>query len=103
MHQESRATYRLLKLDFELDDEAFEDRQDELLFSHPEITEVDGRGLVWNGELEKSSPPQSERSAQPSSQSPASYTPKQLAERRQRLLFPLLLLELNSLWYAQLS
>ena len=80
LQRKGRITYRSLKREFGLDDEAFEDLKEELLFSHPEIAEVDGRGLVWNGETESVSPPHSQL-AQPHSQSPASYTPQHLAER----------------------
>ena len=78
LQQKGRITYRILKRPFALDDEALEDLKDELLFSHPEISEVDGRGLVWNGEAESvSAPPSAPAQAQP----PASYTPQHLAER----------------------
>ena len=52
-----------------LDDPTLDDLKEELLFSHPEITEVDGRGLVRRGETEKGPSLQSERIP---SQSPAS-------------------------------
>ncbi len=78
LQQKGRITYRILKRQFALDDEALDDLKDELLFSHPEISEVDGRGLVWNGEAKSvSAPPSAPAQAQP----PASYTPQHLAER----------------------
>ncbi len=80
LQEKGRITYRTLKREFDLADDALEDLKDELLFSYPEITEVDGRGLVWNGQVEQSSPPQPV-SSQPQSQSPATYTPQHLAER----------------------
>ncbi len=46
LQQKGRVTYRILKRQFELDEEALEDLKEELLFSYPEIAEVDGRGLV---------------------------------------------------------
>ncbi len=46
LQQKGRITYRILKRQFELDEEALEDLKEELLFSYPEIAEVDGRGLV---------------------------------------------------------
>jgi hypothetical protein len=52
-------TYRTLKRQFDLDDEALEDLKDQLLFSHP-VVDQDGRGLVWTGETE----PQPELDAQ---------------------------------------
>ena len=45
-------TYRSLKLEFDLDDERRDVLKEELLFAHPEISEADGRGLVWTGEQE---------------------------------------------------
>ena len=42
-------SYRALKREFELDDEVLEDVKEELLFSNPQIEEIDGRGLVWTG------------------------------------------------------
>ena len=55
--------------EFGLGDPTLDDLKEELLFSHPEITEVDGRGLVRRGETEKGPSLQSERIP---SQSPAS-------------------------------
>ena len=88
LQQKGRITYRILKRQFALDDEALEDLKDELLFSHPEIAEVDGRGLVWNGAetpQETSSPvadaPVLEPSASPPSVQPEREAPA--GERRQ--------------------
>ncbi len=78
LQDSGRVSYRALKREFELDDETLDDLKNELLFSHPEIEESDGRGLVWNGQTERTSAPQS---VSPASQSPASYTPSHLAER----------------------
>ena len=80
IQQNRRITYRSLKREFDLDDEALEDLKDELLFSHPDISEADGRGLVWNGAAEPASTIEPE-SVPLQSQSPASYTPQHLAER----------------------
>lgn len=43
-------THRTLKRQFALEDEAFEDLKEELLYSHPDLVHDDGRGLVWTGE-----------------------------------------------------
>ncbi len=80
LQESGRTTYRALKLEFDLDDEQLDALKEELLFSRPEISEVDGRGLIWNGEAEQSSPPQSTPS-QPEPQPPSAYTPPHLAER----------------------
>ncbi len=53
LQSEGRITYRTLKRQFALDDEALEDLKDELLFADAQITEIDGRGLVWNAEAEE--------------------------------------------------
>ena len=58
LKRKERVTYRALKLEFDLDDERLDALKEELLFAHPEVAEVDGRGPVWNGEAEQPSPPQ---------------------------------------------
>ena len=78
LERDSRVSYRGLKRRFDLDDDYLDDLKEELLFAHPEITEVDGRGLVWSGKTEQPVPP---ASVQPQTQLPASYTPQHLAER----------------------
>ena len=50
LQRKGRVTYGVLKREFDLDEEQLEDLKEDLLFSHPEIAEVDGRGLVWKGE-----------------------------------------------------
>ncbi len=49
LQQHGRVTYRALKRQFDLDDEALDDLKEELLFAHP-VADEDGRGLVWTGE-----------------------------------------------------
>jgi class 3 adenylate cyclase len=48
LQQRGRLTYRSLKRQFALDDEALEVLKDELQFSHPVVDEA-GHGLVWRG------------------------------------------------------
>ena len=79
LQSEGRITYRTLQRQFTLDDAALEDLKDELLFADPQITEIDGRGLVWTGDGQAPAPPSSFASSR--TQSPASYTPQHLAER----------------------
>ena len=50
LERRGRVTYRVLQRQFALDDEALADLKEELLFSYPQVTEEDGRGLVWTGE-----------------------------------------------------
>ncbi len=51
LQQRGRLTYRSLRRQFDLDDEALEDLKEELLYSHP-VRDDEGRGLVWSGEIE---------------------------------------------------
>ena len=78
LQKHGRTTYRALQRQFALDDEVLEDLKAELLFAHSEIDEVDGQGLVWNGET---LPPSTPRNEQSQTQPPVSYTPQHLAER----------------------
>ena len=71
LQSKGRITYRTLKRQFALDDEALEDLKEELMYSTPQVVDDAGRGLIWNGEAESASTP---TSASPQSQSPASYT-----------------------------
>ena len=50
LERDKRRSYREIKRRFGLDDEYLEDLKEELLFSHQEISEPDGRGLILNGE-----------------------------------------------------
>ena len=78
LQSKGRITYRVLKREFALDEEQLEDLKEDLLFSHPEIEEADGRGLVWAGDGEPA--PATLTSPSPS-QPPSTYTPQHLAER----------------------
>jgi class 3 adenylate cyclase len=74
LQRRGRMTYRTLKRQFNLDDDAFEDLKDELLYAHPHVIDDDGRGLVWTGEAHP--PP-----AVDQARVPLSYTPPYLAEK----------------------
>ena len=50
LERDKRLSYRGINRRFALDDEYLEDLKEELLFSHAEISEPDGRGVIWNGE-----------------------------------------------------
>ena len=80
LQREGRVSYRALRREFELDDDALEELKEELLYAHAQSVEDDGRGLVWNGEAKS---PSTARPAfsQPQAQPPATYTPQHLAER----------------------
>ena len=47
-----RVTYRTLKLQFKLDDEALEALTEELLYSQPQVLDDEGKGLLWTGDTE---------------------------------------------------
>jgi TOMM system kinase/cyclase fusion protein len=49
VRRRGQVSYRLLKRQFDLDDEALADLTEELLFAHPVVDE-DGRGVVWTGQ-----------------------------------------------------
>ena len=50
LRQRQRVTYRALKVQFHLEDEALEALKDELLYAHPEVCDDTGRGLIWTGD-----------------------------------------------------
>ena len=50
LQSQGRITYRTLKRQFALDDEALEDLKEELIYSTPQILDDEGRGLIWNEE-----------------------------------------------------
>ncbi len=52
VRQRKRITYRLLQRQFALDEATLEDLKSELFFAHPQIADIDGRGLIWMGEAD---------------------------------------------------
>ena len=84
LRQRRQVTYRILKRQFALDDESFKDLKEELLYSHPEVADDAGRGLVWVGVTPVPSTEFKVPNFQPLAphpQPPISYTPAHLAER----------------------
>src|SRR4029453_19323527 len=80
LQREGRVSYRALKREFDLDDEALEDLKAELIEVKELAVDKDGRMLVWVG----ASPVQSSEFQVPSPpQSPAPNTQHLEAERRQ--------------------
>ena len=49
LHESQRITYRALKREFGLDDEALEDLKSELIDAQRVATDEDGKVLVWRG------------------------------------------------------
>ena len=78
LHASGRITYRTLKREFALDDDALEDLKEELIEARRVARDENGKVLVWAGASEGSSAPPS---TQPQPQPPASYTPPHLVER----------------------
>jgi hypothetical protein len=50
LRQRQRVTYRALKRQFALDDDALEDLKAELLYAYPQVRDDAGQGLVWTGD-----------------------------------------------------
>jgi len=80
LRQRQRVTYRALKVQFQLDDEALEALKDELLYAHPEVHDDAGRGLVWTSAPLTSPPPASGPAERPD-RTQLAYTPRHLAEK----------------------
>ena len=51
LKQRGRVSYRALKVQFHLDDEALEALKEELLYAYA-VVDDQGRGLVWAGNVE---------------------------------------------------
>src|SRR5215472_12311645 len=84
LQRRGRLTYRTLKRQFALDDEALEDLKFELIEGQRLATDENGTVLVWIGETESVSPPTSVPTSAPATahkQSPISYTPPYLTEK----------------------
>jgi hypothetical protein len=64
LKQRGRVSYRALKVQFHLDDEALEALKDELIEVHQLARDQDGRMLVWTGEASTTSEPTIVQSAQ---------------------------------------
>ena len=80
LQRRGRVTFRTLKRQFNLDDDAFEDLKDELLYAHPPMVDDDGRGLVWTGEARPTPTPGLPLTID-QARVPVSYTPRYLAEK----------------------
>jgi class 3 adenylate cyclase/predicted ATPase len=49
LQRRGRLTYRTLKRQFNLDDDALEDLKEEILYSQPQVVDDAGKGLMWTG------------------------------------------------------
>ena len=81
LHSHGRVTYKALQLQFNLDDAHLTILKEELLYTHPEVVDDAGRGLIWTG-----APAPAPASALPDAVSvlpAAPVRPASEAERRQ--------------------
>src|SRR5262245_3785205 len=77
LRRKGRVSYRALQRELDLDEQHLPDLKEELLFSHPQVTDEGGRGLVWTEDQVGASVAGSGTPVPP----PLSYTPKHLAAR----------------------
>ena len=80
LRQRQRVTYRALKRQFALDDDALADLSAELFYAHPQVRDDAGQGLLWTGEPAPA-PAAAPSVVEPSPQAPLAYTPPYLAEK----------------------
>jgi class 3 adenylate cyclase len=80
LRQRQRVTYRALKLQFHLEDEALDALKEELLYAHPQVQEDAGRGLRWTGSTDPATSAPSQPAPPPAHQA---IPPAADAERRQ--------------------
>ena len=71
LRRKGRVSYRALQREFDLDEQDLTDLKEELLFSHPQVTDEGGRGLVWTEDQAGASVAGSGTPVPP----PLSYTP----------------------------
>jgi class 3 adenylate cyclase len=80
LRQRQRVTYRALKRQFALDNDALADLTAELLYAHPQVCDDAGQGLLWTGDAGPA-PAAASSSVEPSQPAPLAYTPPYLAEK----------------------
>jgi hypothetical protein len=78
LRQRQRVTYRALKRQFALDDDALADLTAELLYAHPHVRDDAGQGLLWTGAPAPAATP---FFVEPPPQAPLAYTPPYLTEK----------------------
>jgi class 3 adenylate cyclase len=80
LRQRQRVTYRALKVQFHLDDEALEALKEELVYGQRVAADEEGRVLVWTDATGPTAPPRA-APAQVPERLPLTYTPSYLAEK----------------------
>ena len=73
LHSHGRVTYKTLQLQFHLDDTHLAALKEELLYTHPEVVDDAGRGLIWTGSLPRLDQPH---------RSPTAHTPPNARSHR---------------------
>jgi TolB-like protein/imidazolonepropionase-like amidohydrolase/class 3 adenylate cyclase len=76
LQRRERVTYRVLKRQFQLDDDVLEDLKEELIYGQRLAMDEDGRVLVWTGGVR---PSESVASAPPHQEAPQAASPAQAA------------------------
>ena len=82
LRQRQRVTYRALKVQFQLDDEALEALRDELIEAQHLAADEAGRVLVWTGDAGDSPAPAQEPVRAPPASTPPHLAEKSLTSRR---------------------
>jgi class 3 adenylate cyclase/tetratricopeptide (TPR) repeat protein len=80
LQRRGRLTYSTLKRQFQLDEDALNDLKAELLYTHPEVRDDAGRGLVWSG-APSTVPPAASLPVSTHDRAPLAYTPPYLVEK----------------------
>ena len=78
LRQRGRVTYRALKLQFNLDDNALETLKEELIDAQRLAVDEQGKVLIWTGNSASATPP---ALGQDQERVPLAYTPPHLAEK----------------------
>src|SRR5882724_6057154 len=83
LQRRGRVTYRMLKVQFQLDDEQLEALKEELIYGQQLAVDEDGRVLVWISGAENAPIPSRPSASSPDTapRVPLSYTPPHLTEK----------------------
>ena len=83
LQRRGRMTYRMLKLQFQLDDEQLEALKEELIYGQQLAVDEEGRVLVWTAGADKTPAPSRPIASSPTTapRTPLSYTPPHLTEK----------------------
>ena len=79
LQRRGRVTYRMLRRQFQLDDDALEDLKAEIITGQRLAVDEDGEVLVWTGDAPSTPPPAAPAPVQ--GHAPRAYTPAHLTEK----------------------